>query len=152
LNSITVTGYDYQWAQQADLELYLQTYRPDLPSNITFALQEVDGGLDEQYPDEAGGEADMDIELTVGRMPPAAFSHSLSACLQVGLSNGIPVTFLSAGITAIPKGFHGLARGSHGVYNVVVSIKRHARYGITCVCKLLFGKVFAREQQAFKSF
>jgi tripeptidyl-peptidase-1 len=97
VNSITVTGYGYQWAQQADLELFLQTYRPDMPSNITFALQEVDGGLDEQYPDEAGGEADMDIELTVGLTLHAAFACSSSRCLQVGLSNGIPVTFLSVG-------------------------------------------------------
>jgi tripeptidyl-peptidase-1 len=108
VNSITVTGYIREYAQQSDLKMFLQAYRPDLPSNITFVLQEIDGGQNPQGTNYAGSEANLDIQMTVGRVPCAAFAGQLSMCLQAGLVNGIPVTFLSSGAT------WNLSQGSTG--------------------------------------
>jgi tripeptidyl-peptidase-1 len=99
VNSITVTGYIQEYAQQSDLKTFLQEYRPDLPSNITFALQEIDGGQNLQGNYSAGTEGNLDIQLTVRRIAHAAFVAQLSVCLQAGLVNGIPVTYLSSGAT-----------------------------------------------------
>ncbi|KAI0046370.1 family S53 protease [Auriscalpium vulgare] len=78
-NNITVTGYIGQYAQQADLKQFLIKYRSDLLNNTTFVLRTIDNGTNPQNASMAGVEADLDIQYTVG------------------LANGIPVTFLSAG-------------------------------------------------------
>ena len=53
--------------------------RPDIDPATSFALEEVDDGQDPQNTTEAGGEADLDTQYTVG------------------IATGVPVTFLSVG-------------------------------------------------------
>ncbi|KAF7288912.1 Family S53 protease-like protein [Mycena indigotica] len=78
-NSILVPGYEDQWAQDADVAQFLALVRPDIPSNTTFTLQTTAGGTNPQGPDFARGEADMDVEYTIG------------------IATGIPTIFLSVG-------------------------------------------------------
>jgi hypothetical protein len=40
--------------------------RPDIPSNTTFNLLTADGGTNPQSPNEAGVEANLDIQYTMG--------------------------------------------------------------------------------------
>ncbi|KAJ6578520.1 family S53 protease-like protein [Mycena capillaripes] len=88
-NTLLVTGYAENWPQTAALELFLQTYRPDMPSNTTFALESLDGGIDTQgqffFSDVL--EANLDVQYTVG------------------LATGVPVTFLSVGNDTTENGF-----------------------------------------------
>ncbi|KAJ2985446.1 hypothetical protein NUW54_g10149 [Trametes sanguinea] len=65
-NQLTVSGFIGQFAQKADLETFLNQFRPDLPASTTFTLQTLDGGENPQNPNEAGVEADLDIQYTVG--------------------------------------------------------------------------------------
>ncbi|KAJ6473797.1 family S53 protease [Mycena sanguinolenta] len=78
-NAIGVAGFNNQFANQADLTQFLQLTRPDIDSSTSFTLTSVDGGINPQNQEEAGGEADLDIEYTVG------------------LATNIPVTFISVG-------------------------------------------------------
>ncbi|KAJ7713056.1 family S53 protease-like protein [Mycena metata] len=80
-NTFLVTGYAESWPQTAALELFLQTYRPDIPSNITFTLESLDGGVDTQGQFFFFNvlEANLDTQYTIG------------------LATGVPVTFLSVG-------------------------------------------------------
>lgn len=64
---------------QADLAKFLKTYRPDIPSTTTFSLTSVDGGKNTQTASQAGIEANLDIQYTVG------------------IATGVPVTFVSVG-------------------------------------------------------
>jgi tripeptidyl-peptidase-1 len=50
-----------------------------MPSTTTFKVISLDNGTDPQGPDDAGVEADLDIEYTVG------------------IATGVPVEFLSVG-------------------------------------------------------
>ncbi|KAF7350713.1 Family S53 protease-like protein [Mycena sanguinolenta] len=86
-NTLLVTGYVGEWAQAADLQTFLTLWRPDMSANTTFSLVEVDGGLDPQNPLEAGGEANLDIQFTVG------------------IATGILATFLSVGGNGTNAGF-----------------------------------------------
>lgn len=56
-NSIGVTGYGDQYANQADLKLFLAKYRPDMSSSTSFALTSIDGGSNSQTASQAGDEA-----------------------------------------------------------------------------------------------
>ncbi|KAF7974910.1 hypothetical protein HWV62_11073 [Athelia sp. TMB] len=78
-NQIGVAGFLGQDAQQADLTSFLATLRPDLNSGTTFALDTLDGGSNPQGPGDAGTEANLDIQYTVG------------------VAQGVPTTFISAG-------------------------------------------------------
>ncbi|KAJ7238903.1 family S53 protease-like protein [Mycena rebaudengoi] len=88
-NTLLVTGYVKNWPQTAALELFLQTYRPDMPSNTTFALESLDGGMDTQGPFLFSNvlEANLDVQYTIG------------------LATGVPVTFLSVGNDTTETGF-----------------------------------------------
>ncbi|KAJ7107680.1 family S53 protease-like protein [Mycena epipterygia] len=88
-NTLLVTGYAENWPQTAALELFLQTYRPDMPSNTTFALESLDGGTDTQGQFFFGSvlEANLDVQYTIG------------------LATGVPVTFLSVGNDTTETGF-----------------------------------------------
>ncbi|KAJ7466252.1 family S53 protease-like protein [Mycena galericulata] len=77
-NIIGVAGYIDQWANSADLKSFLGALRTDLVGT-TFSLRTLDGGEDVQTLSDAGDEADLDIEYTVGMAP------------------GVPVTFISVG-------------------------------------------------------
>ncbi|CAK5281067.1 unnamed protein product [Mycena citricolor] len=78
-NSLLVTGYSFEYARKADLKAFLKTNRPDISSSTTFAVQNTAGGTNPQGVNDAGGEADLDIEYTVG------------------VATGVPTTFLSVG-------------------------------------------------------
>ncbi|EKM48428.1 uncharacterized protein PHACADRAFT_266366 [Phanerochaete carnosa HHB-10118-sp] len=77
-NQLGVSGFIEQFASQADLTTFLNTSRPDL-KGATFALQTLDGGSNPQSGSEAGIEANLDIQYTVG------------------VASGVPVTFISVG-------------------------------------------------------
>ncbi|GJJ09796.1 hypothetical protein Clacol_004020 [Clathrus columnatus] len=78
-SQIGVTGFLNEFAQDADLSSFLEAFRPDLTPAPTFAVQSVDGGTNPQGPGNAGIEANLDIQYTVG------------------IAGGIPVTFISVG-------------------------------------------------------
>ncbi|KZP14825.1 family S53 protease [Athelia psychrophila] len=78
-NQLAVAGFLGQWAQKADLKSFLSALRPDLSSATTFALDTLDAGSNPQGSGDAGIEANLDIQYTVG------------------LASGVPVTFVSAG-------------------------------------------------------
>ncbi|KAF8530031.1 subtilisin-like protein [Hysterangium stoloniferum] len=78
-NKLGVSGFIDQFAQTADLKSFLTLLRPDMSSATTFALQTLDGGSNPQGRNEAGIEANLDIEYTVG------------------VATGVPVTFISVG-------------------------------------------------------
>ncbi|KAJ7685962.1 family S53 protease [Mycena rosella] len=77
-NVIGVAGYLDEFANSVDLGLFLSNLRTDLV-NSTFSLQTIDDGSNDQTLDDAGIEADLDIEYTVG------------------IAGGVPVTFISVG-------------------------------------------------------
>ncbi|KAJ7725339.1 family S53 protease-like protein [Mycena metata] len=80
-NSIAVAGFIEQFAQTKDLATFLTRFRTDLPSTTTFALRTFDAGSNPQGANEAGIEANLDIQYTVG------------------VASGVPVTFVSGGET-----------------------------------------------------
>ncbi|TFY58182.1 hypothetical protein EVJ58_g6573 [Rhodofomes roseus] len=80
-NTLGVTGYGDNWANKADLKSFLSKYRTDISSSTTYSLETLDGGSDPQSSSDAGVEADLDVEYTVG------------------IATGVPVTFLSVGET-----------------------------------------------------
>ncbi|CCL99221.1 uncharacterized protein FIBRA_01236 [Fibroporia radiculosa] len=66
LNKIAVTGYDEEYAQQADLEKFLADYRPNISSTAKFTLESVEGGVNPQNSSQAGSEANLDTQYVVG--------------------------------------------------------------------------------------
>ncbi|KAJ7869873.1 family S53 protease [Mycena olivaceomarginata] len=78
-NTLGVAGFLDQWANQEDLTAFLASFRNDINSSTTFALETLDGGSNPQNRSQAGIEADLDIQYTIG------------------LATGVPVTFISAG-------------------------------------------------------
>ena len=78
ISQLGVSGFIEQFANDADLATFLRGLRPDL-EGTTFALQTLDGGENPQNQNEAGVEADLDIQYTVG------------------VASGVPVTFISVG-------------------------------------------------------
>ncbi|KAI0046849.1 family S53 protease [Auriscalpium vulgare] len=78
-NKLAVSGFIDQFANSADLKSFLTTNRKDLSSSTTFTLQTLDGGTNSQTLSQAGIEADLDIQYTVG------------------VASGVPVTFISVG-------------------------------------------------------
>ncbi|KAI0927797.1 hypothetical protein AcW1_005223 [Taiwanofungus camphoratus] len=78
-NNLTVTGYIDEYANMANLKTFLTVYRPDMSASTTFTVEEIDDGEDNQNPAQAGTEANLDTQYTVG------------------LATGVPVTFLSVG-------------------------------------------------------
>ncbi|KAH9920683.1 peptidase S8/S53 domain-containing protein [Fomitopsis serialis] len=78
-NQLAVAGYDDQWANTADLSRFLATYRPDMSANTSFTLETLDDGTNNQDEADAGVEANLDIQYTVG------------------VATDVPVVFISAG-------------------------------------------------------
>ncbi|KAE9405293.1 family S53 protease [Gymnopus androsaceus JB14] len=81
LNTLFVSGFDDEWAQEEDLEEFLSIYRTDIrvPLKTTFQEKFVDGGENPQAPLIAGIEADLDTQYTVG------------------IATNVSVTFISVG-------------------------------------------------------
>ncbi|KAI0645469.1 family S53 protease [Trametes meyenii] len=65
-NKLAVSGFIEQFANQADLRTFLINFRPDIPAATTFTLQTLDGGRNPQSASQAGVEANLDIQYTVG--------------------------------------------------------------------------------------
>ncbi|KAI0314901.1 family S53 protease [Amylostereum chailletii] len=78
-SQLAVTGLIDQYANQADLTNFLHQFRPDLPDSTMFSLQSIGGGQNPQDPADAGFEANLDIQYTVG------------------IASGVPTVFLSVG-------------------------------------------------------
>ncbi|KAK7043520.1 family S53 protease-like protein, partial [Favolaschia claudopus] len=78
-NTLLVTGYVGEFAQAADLSTFLALLRPDIPSTTTFNLLTADGGTNPQSPNQAGDEANLDVQYTTG------------------VATEVPITFLSVG-------------------------------------------------------
>ncbi|KAL6306869.1 family S53 protease [Sparassis latifolia] len=78
-NQLLVTGYIGEYANQADLQTFLEDFRPDMSSSTTFAIQLLDGGSDPQSGSDAGTEANLDTQYTTG------------------IATDVPITFLSVG-------------------------------------------------------
>ncbi|KZP29427.1 hypothetical protein FIBSPDRAFT_1038818 [Athelia psychrophila] len=78
-NKLFVSGLLGQYANQADITTFLEIFRPDLASNTSFAFISVANGTNPQNVSEAGVEADLDMQYTIG------------------LASGVPVTFVSVG-------------------------------------------------------
>ncbi|KZV83885.1 subtilisin-like protein [Exidia glandulosa HHB12029] len=78
-NKLGVTGYLGQFAQTADLESFLQQFREDIDASTSFDTQTLDGGKNPQDASQAGIEANLDIQYTIG------------------VATGVPVTFITVG-------------------------------------------------------
>ncbi|KAK0204174.1 family S53 protease-like protein [Desarmillaria ectypa] len=78
-NQLGVSGFIDQFAQTADLQTFLRALRPDVPSTTTFTLQTLDGGQNPQSANQAGIEANLDIQYTIG------------------VATGVPTIFISVG-------------------------------------------------------
>ncbi|KAI0633274.1 family S53 protease [Trametes polyzona] len=78
-NTLGVSGFIEQFANQADLRTFLGRFRPDLSPATTFTTQTLDGGQNPQQQSEAGIEADLDTQYTIG------------------IASGVPTTFISVG-------------------------------------------------------
>lgn len=76
-----------QWANRADLKTFLKANRPDLNSSVTFKDVSVNGGKNSQTRAQAGYEANLDVQYTVG------------------IASGVPVTYLSIGPNTVFNGF-----------------------------------------------
>ncbi|KAJ7858989.1 family S53 protease [Mycena leptocephala] len=78
-NSIAVAGFIDQFARRADLKSFLQQFRTTMDDTTTFTTQELDGGKNSQGASQAGIEANLDIQYTIG------------------VATGVPVYFVSVG-------------------------------------------------------
>ncbi|EKM54114.1 uncharacterized protein PHACADRAFT_257728 [Phanerochaete carnosa HHB-10118-sp] len=78
-NTLGVAGYIEQFANEADLTTFLTNLRPDISPATTFTLQTLDGGTNTQTEADAGIEADLDTQYTIG------------------IATDVPVFFISAG-------------------------------------------------------
>ncbi|KAF9813130.1 hypothetical protein IEO21_05741 [Rhodonia placenta] len=71
-NGLAVAEYEYEYAEESDLhagtfdQTFLQTYRPDVNPNTNFTVLSIDNGTNPQSPDDAGLEASLDLQYTVG--------------------------------------------------------------------------------------
>ncbi|KAJ7339104.1 family S53 protease, partial [Mycena albidolilacea] len=87
-NTLGVAGFIDEWANQEDLTAFLTSFRTDINSSTTFALETLDGGSNSQNRSQAGVEADLDTQYTIG------------------IATGVPVIFISAGDDN-PDGLNG---------------------------------------------
>ncbi|KAJ7495305.1 family S53 protease [Mycena latifolia] len=78
-NKLGVSGFILQWANSLDLRSFLTNFRTDMASTTTFTLQTLDGGVNTQTRSQAGIEANLDVQYTIG------------------VATSVPVTFISVG-------------------------------------------------------
>ncbi|KAJ6573397.1 family S53 protease-like protein [Mycena vulgaris] len=86
-NALLITAYVDEFAQTADLAEFLKLFRPDIPSDETFTLLTLDNGTNPQGPQDAGAEANLDVQYTAG------------------LATEVPLQFLSVGGDGDDEGF-----------------------------------------------
>ncbi|KAK6988702.1 family S53 protease-like protein [Favolaschia claudopus] len=65
-NVLGVSAYINQFANFNDLKDFLTEFRPDIPPTTSFDVQLIDGGANTQLRSQAGIEASLDIQYTVG--------------------------------------------------------------------------------------
>ncbi|KAA1475846.1 family S53 protease [Dentipellis sp. KUC8613] len=89
---IAVAGFEQQFANEADLQKFLQQFRPDISPNTTFTLQTTNGGTNPQ--NDPSLESDLDTQMTIG------------------LAAGVPTTYISVGNQELqdPVGYLNLAQ------------------------------------------
>ncbi|KAK7018221.1 family S53 protease-like protein [Favolaschia claudopus] len=78
-NVLGVSAFSRQFAIFEDLQSFLTELRPDIDPTTRFDVLPVDGGANTQLPSNAGLEANLDIQYTVG------------------LATNVPVTFIAVG-------------------------------------------------------
>ncbi|KAI0646520.1 family S53 protease [Trametes meyenii] len=78
-NTLGVSGFIEQFANQQDLKTFITNFRPDLAAGTTFTTQTLDGGQNPQQLADAGIEANLDTQYTVG------------------IASGVPTVFISVG-------------------------------------------------------
>ncbi|EMD36377.1 hypothetical protein CERSUDRAFT_156000 [Gelatoporia subvermispora B] len=78
-NQLGVSGFIEQFANQADLQTFLSDFRTDISSSTTFSLETLDDGSNPQSGSDAGVEANLDVQYTIG------------------LATDVPTTFISVG-------------------------------------------------------
>ena len=66
LNALGISGFDGHSANSADLKEFLTLFRPDIPPDTNFTLQTLDGGSNIQIRSQAGIEANLGIQYTIG--------------------------------------------------------------------------------------
>jgi tripeptidyl-peptidase-1 len=98
-NSLLATGYEDQFAQSADLTQFLKLLRPDIPPVTTFTLLTLNGGTNPQNPEDAGTEANLDIQYTTG------------------VATQVPTEFLSVGGNNFPTALLDTTTFLDGVAN-----------------------------------
>ncbi|ETW78237.1 serine protease S53 [Heterobasidion irregulare TC 32-1] len=77
-NRLGVSAFFFEYANNSDLQSFLQTYRPDLESSSNYSILSIDGGENSQD-EEPGFEANLDIQYTVG------------------VATGVPTVFITVG-------------------------------------------------------
>ncbi|KAF9061872.1 subtilisin-like protein [Rhodocollybia butyracea] len=98
-NSLLVTAYEDQFAQNADLEQFLKLLRPDIPPVTTFTVLSLDRGVNTQNPNDAGTEANLDIQYTTG------------------VATEVPIEFLAVGGNNFPTSLLDTTTFLDGVAN-----------------------------------
>ncbi|KAJ6561724.1 peptidase S8/S53 domain-containing protein [Mycena capillaripes] len=83
-NSLLVTAYIDEWAQSADLSMFLSILRPDIPATTTFTLLTTDGGSNPQGPLDDGIEANLDIQYTMGIATESVWELEIPAHRDTG--------------------------------------------------------------------
>lgn len=79
MNRLFVSGFAGQYANKNDLAAFLQANRQDLPPSTSFSLVSVNGGTNPQSTNETSGEANLDIQYTIG------------------VASGVPISYISVG-------------------------------------------------------
>ncbi|KAJ7867806.1 family S53 protease [Mycena leptocephala] len=65
-NKLGVAGFIDQWANLLDLKQFLTNFRKDVSPNTTFTVETLDGGINSQTRSQAGIEANLDTQYTIG--------------------------------------------------------------------------------------
>ncbi|KAF7353862.1 Subtilisin-like protein [Mycena venus] len=127
-NAIGVAGMDDQFANKADLTQFLKAQRTDIASTTAFNLISVDGGTNSQTRSQAGVEANLDIQYTVGLatgvtvdfvsrpLPPQVLTTSYGFDTEASLSKSLTFAMCDSYMQLTARGVSILfATGDGGV-------------------------------------
>ncbi|GJJ06826.1 hypothetical protein Clacol_001022 [Clathrus columnatus] len=69
-STLGIAEFENGFPQESDLMDFLEVFRPDIPSSLSFFVQSVDGGGNlSQSPAEAGIDANLNVQYTIGLVP-----------------------------------------------------------------------------------
>ncbi|KAF8158802.1 hypothetical protein K438DRAFT_1986216 [Mycena galopus ATCC 62051] len=88
-SSIAVACYNKEYANQVDLQTFLERFRTHMNSSTSFTLQIFDGGSNSQNSSEADLEANLDTRYTVG------------------VATRVPISLVSGGRNFEERDLHG---------------------------------------------